>query len=133
MMIARAWPVLLIASFTLASPHARAPQASDTSVSYQAKGTAGQGKHVVFLAGDEEYRSEEGLPMLAKILSQRHGFRTTVLFSVAADGTIDPDKSDSLSHSESLDSADCVVMLLRFRRWPDDIMKRFETAIHRGI
>ena len=31
----------------------------------------GKGKHIVLLAGDEEYRSEEGLPMLGKILSQR--------------------------------------------------------------
>ena len=53
-----------------------------TSVSYPAKPGPGQGRHIVLLAGDEEYRSEEGLPMLAKILSQRHGFKCTVLFSV---------------------------------------------------
>ena len=52
-----------------------------TSVSYAPKTGPGQGRHVVLLAGDEEYRSEEGLPMLAKILSQRHGFNCTVLFS----------------------------------------------------
>jgi len=132
MMIARAWPVLLIASFTLASPHARAPQASDTSVSYQAKGTAGQGKHVVFLAGDEEYRSEEGLPMLAKILSQRHGFKTTVLFSVGADSTIDPKSSKSLSNPAALDTADAIVMLLRFRAWPDEDMARFDKKLKAG-
>ncbi len=37
-------------------------------------------KEVVLLAGDEEYRSEESLPMLAKILSERHGIKSTVLF-----------------------------------------------------
>src|SRR5262245_9161153 len=75
-MTARTLPVVLFASLALVSVHAmRAPQASDTSVTYPAKAGAGQGKHVVFLAGDEEYRSEEGLPMLAKILSQRHGFK----------------------------------------------------------
>ena len=63
---------------------------TETSVSYPAKAGPGQGRHVVFLAGDEEYRSEEALPMLAKILSQRHGFRCTVLFSVDPDGTINP-------------------------------------------
>ena len=57
-------------------------------VSYPGGKGPGKGKHVVLLAGDEEYRSEEGLPMLAKILSQRHGFECTVLFSVADDGTI---------------------------------------------
>ena len=86
-----------------------------TSVSYAPKTGAGQGRHIVLLAGDEEYRSEEGLPMLAKILSQRHGFKCTVLFSVAADGTIDPKNTKSLSDPSALDTADAVVMLLRFR------------------
>src|SRR5437899_12968340 len=50
----------------------------------------GNGKHIVFLSGDEEYRSEEGLPMLAKILAVRHGFKCTALFSMnPIDGTID--------------------------------------------
>ena len=45
----------------------------------QGKGI-GAGKHIVLISGDEEYRSEESLPMLAKILSHRFGFRCTVLF-----------------------------------------------------
>ncbi|HSB93012.1 MAG TPA: hypothetical protein VLC28_07850, partial [Flavitalea sp.] len=28
----------------------------------------GKGKHIVFVSGDEEYRSEEALPMLAQLL-----------------------------------------------------------------
>ncbi len=40
-------------------------------------------KHVVFVAGDEEYRTEETMPMLAKILSQKHGFKCTVLVNAA--------------------------------------------------
>jgi len=74
-------------------------------ITYEPKSGPGQGKHIVFLAGDEEYRSEEGLPMLGKILSQRHGFRCTVLFSMnkSGDGTIDPTNQESLSHSETLD------------------------------
>jgi hypothetical protein len=101
-------------------------RSADTSISYPAKPGPGKGRHVVFLAGDEEYRSEEALPMLAKILSQRHGFKTTVLFSVAADGTIDPKSTKSLSDSSALDSADAVVMSLRFRNWPDEDMARFD-------
>src|SRR5215472_1306306 len=73
-------------------------------VSYPAKPGPGQGKHLVFLAGDEEYRSEEGLPMLAKILSQRHGFKCTVLFAVDKDGTINPKNTASLPGAEALDS-----------------------------
>ena len=51
-------------------------------VVYQGNEGPGKGKHIVFLSGDEEYRSEEGLPMLAKILAERHGFKCTVLFAV---------------------------------------------------
>ena len=40
----------------------------------------GQGKHVVLIAGDQEYRSEEALPQLASILSTRHGFQCAVLY-----------------------------------------------------
>ncbi len=102
-------------------------------ISYEGQPGPGKGTHVVFLSGDEEYRSEEGLPMLAKILSQRHGFKCTVLFSVDADGTINPDNGASLSGAEALDSADAIVMLLRFRHYPDDVMKRFANAVERGV
>lgn len=102
-------------------------------VSYPAKDGAGQGKHVVLLAGDEEYRSEEALPMLAKILSQRHGFKCTVLFSVDPDGTINPNAGTSIGKPETLDSADAIVMSLRFRKWPDEAMKHLDNAVQRGI
>ena len=42
----------------------------------------GKGKHIVLVSGDEEYRSEEALPQLAKILAERHGFKCTVLFAI---------------------------------------------------
>jgi hypothetical protein len=42
----------------------------------------GKGKHVVLIAADDEYHSEEMLPQLANILSQRHGFTCDVLFSI---------------------------------------------------
>jgi hypothetical protein len=96
------------------------------------KGGPGGGRHIVFLTGDEEYRSEEGLPMLAKILSQRHGFKTTVLFSLDPDGTINPKNTKSVPNSAALDTADAVVMLLRFRNWPDEDMARFEKLLLAG-
>lgn len=93
----------------------------------------GKGKHVVLLAGDEEYRSEEALPMLAGVLSKRHGFKCTVLFSVNKEGNIDPNSGGSLTGSEALDTADAIVMSLRFRHWDDNAMKRFDAAFKRGI
>ena len=93
----------------------------------------GQGKHVVLLAGDEEYRSEEALPMLAKILSQRHGFKCTVLFSAEEDGTIQPGAGDKLTHPEALDSAEALVLSLRFRHWGPETVERFKAAVNRGV
>lgn len=85
----------------------------------------GKGKHIVFLAGDEEYRSEEGLPQLAKILSQRHGFKCTVLFSQNEKGEIDPNVQDNQPGMANLAKADLCIMLLRFRKWPDSQMAHF--------
>lgn len=123
----RSLVVLLLGSLAVSPLHAQ-----QTSVSYAAGPGPGQGKRIVLLAGDEEYRSEEGLPMLAKILSQRHGFNCTVLFSVAPDGTIDPKNGASLSNPAALDTADAIVMLLRFRAWPDEDMARFDRLLKAG-
>src|SRR5436189_3690435 len=90
--------------------------AAQTSVVYQPKEGPGRGKHIVFLAGDEEYRSEEAMPMLAKILALRHGFKCTVLFPIdPADGAIDPNNQTNIVGLETLKTADMVVMELRFR------------------
>lgn len=102
-------------------------------VSYQGLEGPGKGRNLVFLSGDEEYRSEEGLPMLAKILSQRHGFNCRVLFALDADGTINPDNQASLEGAEALDKADAIIMLLRYRAWPDPVMKHFVDAFQRGV
>lgn len=102
-------------------------------VVYEGGDGPGAGKHVVLLTGDEEYRSEEALVQLGRILAFHHGFRATVLFAVdPKDGTINPDVNDSLPGAEHLDSADAIVMGLRFRRYPDDIMKHFEGAYLAG-
>ncbi len=95
-------------------------------VVYEGKEGPGKGKHIVFLAGDEEYRSEEALPQLAKILSERHGFKCTVSFSInAKTGEIDPNVGDNQPGIEALDTADLCITSLRFRHWPDSQMKHF--------
>ena len=77
-------------------------------------------KHIVLISGDEEYRSEETMPMLGKILSQKHGFRCTVLFAFGPDGAdyIDSNNQQGLRGLESLDSADLMIIATRFRH-PD--------------
>lgn len=108
-------------------------QAGDGSITYEGKDGPGKGKHIVLLSGDEEYRSEEGLPMLGKILSQHHGFKCTVLFSVDEEGVIDPTKGASLTNPAALDSADAIIMLLRFRHWDDEANQHFDAACARGV
>ncbi len=96
------------------------------TVTYNPPANLANGKSVVLLSGDEEYRSEEGLPQLGKILSQRHGFKCTVVFSIQSKtGEIDPNTQTNQPGIEALDSADLCIMLLRFRAWPDDQMKHF--------
>src|SRR5436309_16081441 len=85
-------------------------------VVYEGREGAGKGKHIVLISGDEEYRSEEGLPMLARILAVRHGFKCTVLFPIkASDGTIDPVIQTNIPGVAALDTADLCVMSIRFR------------------
>lgn len=106
---------------------------ADDAVVYEGKHGPGQGKHIVFLAGDEEYRSEESLPMLAKILAVRHGFKCSVVFPInPVDGTIDPVTLTNLPGLAALDSADLCVMALRFRELPDEQMKHFVDYLNAG-
>jgi glucose/arabinose dehydrogenase len=91
----------------------------------------GAGKHIVFLAGDHEYRSEETLPAMARILAKHHGFKCTVLFNIDADGYIEPG-NNNMPGMEALDSADLAVVFLRFQDFPDDQMQHFVDYLDRG-
>jgi putative membrane-bound dehydrogenase-like protein len=92
----------------------------------------GKGKHIVFLAGDHEYRSEETLPELARILAKHHGFKCTVLFNIDdATGEIVAGNSN-MPGLEALDTADLAVVFLRFQDFPLEQMKHLEDYLHRG-
>jgi hypothetical protein len=102
-------------------------------VVYEGKSGPGHGKHIVLLSGDEEYRSEEGLPMLAKVLAERHGFKCTVLFAInPASGAIEPTVLDNIPGLETLDTADVCLMALRFRELPHAQMKHFVDYLDAG-
>ena len=93
----------------------------------------GKGKHIVLVSGDEEYRSEEALPQLARILSKHHGFKTTVLFAIdPKDGTVNPDRTDNIPGLEALKTADLLVLLIRWRDLPDDQMKYIVDYVESG-
>ena len=102
------------------SPHARAQ-----GVVLKGKDGPGNGKHVVFVIGDDEYRSEDGMPQLAKILAVHHGFKCTLLFSINKEtGEIDPSSQENIPGLEALKTADLMVMFTRFRELPDAQMKQ---------
>lgn len=126
------WAALAALVLALPAVAAEAFTAGPGWLEFPASKGLGAGKHVVLLAGDEEYRSEESLPMLARILSERHGFKCTVLFSHDA-GVINPNSGATLGKPEALDSADAVVLGLRFRKWNEATLAKFDAALKRGI
>lgn len=120
--------LLIVAAFT-----SSCAQPTQQWVRYEGKEGPGKGKHIVFISGDEEYRSEESLPMMAKILSQRHGFKCTVLFaSDPKTGAIDPNNQTNIPGMQLLQTADLLFMCLRFRELPDDQMKYFDEYLKSG-
>ena len=101
----------------------------------QFKGAGGSGarRHIILVSGDEEYRSEETMPMLAKILATHHGFDCTVLFAIDPEtGQIDPLCQTNIPGLHHLDSADLMIISTRFRELPDQQMKHIINYTNSG-
>src|SRR4051812_2497853 len=108
-------------------------RADDQLVVYEGGDGPGKGKHIVLVSGDEEYRSEEALPQLGKILARQHGFKCTVLFAIdPQDGTINPNRNDNIPGLEALDGADLMIIATRFRDLPDEQMKHIVDYVESG-
>lgn len=89
----------------------------------------GAGMHIVLIAADQEYRSEQSMPMIAKILAKRHGFDCTVLFALNDKDEVDPtqkirwqDKTvvHRIPGLEYLETADALILFSRLITLPDD-------------
>ncbi len=109
-------------------------QASDKQwVVYDGFKGPGNGKHIVLVSGDEEYRSEEALPQLGKILAKHHGFKCTVLFAIdPKTGEINPDVLNNIPGLENLQTADLMIIFTRFRNLPDDQMQYIDQYLRSG-
>jgi hypothetical protein len=106
---------------------------ADLCVVYDGFDGPGKGKHIVLVSGDEEYRSEESLPQLGKILAKRHGFKCTVLFAIdPKDGTINPLVTNNIPGLEALDDADLLILFTRFRDLPDEQMRHVVQYVESG-
>ncbi|MFT7485175.1 MAG: type 1 glutamine amidotransferase [Candidatus Paceibacteria bacterium] len=101
----------------------------------------GNGKHIVLIAADQEYRSEQSLPMLARALSAKHGFDCTVLFSLNAEHLVDPTmkirwEDETVTHNvpglEHLESADLVVLFSRLISLPQEQLQHLYSYLDSG-
>lgn len=109
--------------------------AQEGTITYEAGpgAGAGQGKHIALVCGEWEYRCEESLPMLARILAKRHGFKCTVLFSMNPnDGTVDPSVKNNIPGMSVLQTADLMVVFAMDLTLPDEQMKHFVEFLETG-
>lgn len=98
-------------------------------LTYSGKDAGPEAPHVVFVVGDQEYRSEEAMPMLARTFAARHGMHTTVLFAQDEQGRVDPTtkikwQDEAMVHDlpglEHLAGADAAVFYTRLLTLPDE-------------
>jgi len=101
----------------------------------------GAGRHVILVAADQEYRSEQSMPMLAQLLADRHGFHTTVLFGVNGEGLVDPtqkirweDKEvvHDIPGLEHLAQADLLILFTRLLTLPPEQRAHLHTYLDSG-
>lgn len=128
------WKLTLLACVlvSIATFGRSAPAADDPWVVYEGGEGPGKGKQIVLVSGDEEYRSEEMLTQLGKILATHHGFRCTVLYAIEEDGTITPTRVNNIPGLEALKTADLMILFTRFRNLPDEQMKLIVDYVESG-
>ncbi len=109
----------------------RARQDNPHLVTYKGTEGPGTGKHIVLIAGDHEYRSEEILPAMGRILARHLGFECSVFFTLDDEGFIEPGSSN-ITGLEALETADLLIVGLRFQDFPADEMQHIVNYIDRG-
>jgi len=108
-------------------------QAAEQWLVFEGGDGPGKGRHVVLVSGDEEYRSEEALTQIAKILATHHGFTCTVLYAIdPKTGEISPNTVTNIPGIEALRKADLMVIATRFRNLPDEQMKEIDDYLRAG-
>lgn len=106
--------------------------ASAAPLVYEGTEGPGKGRHIVLIASDHEYKSEEILPALARILAKHQGFKCTVLFGVDdKTGEIKPGNSN-IPGTDALQTADLLVIFTRFQNLPAEQMQPIVDYLQRG-
>ena len=89
--------------------------------------------HVVFVTGDDEYRSEVTMPFIAQLLGRKGRFKCTVLYAVdPRTGQRNPKYQKNIEGLEELKTADVAVFFLRFRALPNDQLKLILDYVNSG-
>lgn len=110
-------------------------------LTYSGGAGPGEGKHIVLIAAEQEYRSEQALPMLARILSQSHGFNCTVLFLMNENNEVDPTlkirwEQKGIVHNvpglEHLKNADLMILFSRLITLPDEQIQHVVEYVDSG-
>jgi len=112
--------------------HTTASAGHPNGVTWEGEKGPGAGKHIVFIAGDHEYRGEETLPALARIMAKHYGFKCSFFVTTdPKDGTIKPG-SNHITGLEALKTADLMVIFTRFQAFPDEQMQHIDDYLATG-
>lgn len=123
-------PVLVTSTLVLVAPRVHA---GDPWNVYEGGGGPGEGKEIVLVSGDEEYRSEEALTQLGRILAKHHGFKCTVVYAIdPKTGVIDCNNQQNIPGLEALGTADLMIIATRFRNPPGEQMRHIDRFLKRG-
>lgn len=124
---------LCIFLFLIGLPSLSPCEAADPVLTIEGQSGLGKGQHIVFVTGEEYYRSEEGMSLFAKLMSRHHGFRCTVLFAIdSVSGHINPNRNQNIPGLAALQTADLMVIFARFRELPDADMKHIVDYVNAG-
>ncbi len=122
---------LLVVTAACSDPGSVPSDHNPHAVVYEGGRGPGAGKHVVLIAGDHEYRSEEILPAMARILARNLGFKASVFFTLDGDGFIEPGSSN-IAGLEALETADLMIVALRFQEFAPEEMQHVVDYLDRG-
>ncbi len=137
--------LFLITTLSILQAQHPVPKNENAWLTFEGQNGPGKGKHIVLIAADQEYRSEQAMPMLARLLSTHHGFHTTVLFAVNKEGLVDPtlpvypkkgEEAQFQKHNipglEHLAKADAVIFFHRLLSLPDDQLEHIVNFLDSG-
>jgi uncharacterized protein len=88
--------------------------------------------HIVFVFGDEEYRSEESMPMLGAILKRELGAKITLCYPLDSVGIVNPNVNNNIAGLKALKKADMMVLFCRWRNLPKAQSKLIEEFAESG-